>query len=95
MQVLWKDKWTAQQWYAKVSDQHEYASGPGNDEYINRAQICSLSCLREYAVPRRVRIDGAGPGQSEQSISTVTQATSTAVRVPAALRMTFLLGRWS
>lgn len=59
MQVLWGDKWAAQQWHAKVSDQHEYASGPGNDEYINRAQICRLSCLREYAVPR---INGAGPG---------------------------------
>ena len=92
MQVLWKDKWTAQQWYAKISDQHEYASGPGNDEYINRAHTCRLPCLREYAVPR---INGAGPDQSEQSVSTVKQATSTAVRVPAALKMTFLLGRWS
>jgi len=90
MQVLSKDKWTAEQWYAKVSDQHEYASGSGNDDCVNRAYICRLSCRREYAVPL---IKGAEPGQSKQSTSNVKQATRAAARVPAALKMTFLLGR--
>jgi hypothetical protein len=83
MQVPSKDKWTAEQWYAKVSDQHEYASGPGNDECINRAFICRPPCLREHVVPH---INGAEPGQSEQSISNVKQATRAAVRVLAGLR---------
>lgn len=42
-----------------------------------------------YAVPH---INGAEPGQSEQSISKVKQATRAAFRVPAGVEMTVLLG---